>query len=82
MELKYRGQNRTATIIKAGVSAAMAGTALGFAVPAFAQQASEGNTVLQQIVVTASGFEQNVKDAPASITVVTREDLERGLIAI
>lgn len=35
-------------------------------------------TKLKNIVVTAAGFEQNVKDAPASITVVTREDLERG----
>ncbi len=78
MELKYRGREQAATIIKAGLSAAMAGTALGLALPAFAQQASEGTTVLQQIVVTASGFEQNVKDAPASITVVTREDLEKG----
>src|SRR5690606_25898530 len=33
---------------------------------------------LQQLVVTASGFEQNVADAPASITVVTREELEKG----
>lgn len=82
MELKYRGREKSATIIKAGLSAAMAGTALSIALPVFAQQASEGNTVLQQIVVTASGFEQNVKDAPASITVVTREDLEKGPIAI
>ena len=78
MELKYRGREKSATVIKAGLSAAMAGTALSIALPVFAQQASEGNTVLQQIVVTASGFEQNVKDAPASITVVTREDLEKG----
>ncbi len=78
MELKYRGQDMTATIIKAGISVAMAGTALSVALPAVAQQATDGTTVLQQIVVTASGFEQNVKDAPASITVVTREDLEKG----
>ena len=78
MELKYRGQDMAATIIKAGISVAMAGTALSVALPAVAQQATDGTTVLQQIVVTASGFEQNVKDAPASITVVTREDLEKG----
>ncbi|MBP2613794.1 outer membrane receptor for ferrienterochelin and colicins [Rhizobium pusense] len=64
--------------IKTTFSAAMAGTALNIALPAFAQQVSENTTVLEQIVVTASGFEQNVKDAPASITVVTREDLEKG----
>ncbi|MGV1946288.1 MULTISPECIES: TonB-dependent receptor domain-containing protein [unclassified Agrobacterium] len=78
MELKYRGQDMAATIIKAGIFVAMAGTALSVALPAVAQQATDGTTVLQQIVVTASGFEQNVKDAPASITVVTREDLEKG----
>ena len=41
-------------------------------------QDTQGETVLDTIVVTASGFEQNVKDAPASITVVTREELEKG----
>src|SRR5690606_1441521 len=40
--------------------------------------AAAGVTQLQQLVVTASGFEQNVADAPASITVVTREELEKG----
>jgi len=33
---------------------------------------------LEQVVVTASGFEQNVKDAPASISVISREELEKG----
>jgi outer membrane receptor for ferrienterochelin and colicins len=48
--------------------------------PALAQTAprAENSTVLEQIVVTASGFEQNVKDAPASITVVTSEELAKG----
>lgn len=32
---------------------------------------------MQNIVVTASGYEQDVKDAPASITVITREELEK-----
>lgn len=31
---------------------------------------------LSPVVVTASGFEQDIKEAPASITVITREDLE------
>ncbi len=43
------------------------------------QAAAPAGTVrLDQIVVTATGFEQNVKDAPASITVVPREELEKG----
>lgn len=57
-----------------------AGIALS-ASPAFTQEASgqEDSVVqLNQIVVTAAGFEQNVKDAPASITVVSREELEKG----
>lgn len=31
---------------------------------------------LQEVVVSASGFEQEIKNAPASITVITKEDLE------
>src|SRR5690625_1870277 len=34
-------------------------------------------TRLDAIVVTASGFEQLVEDAPASISVIPREDLEK-----
>ncbi|WP_112806721.1 TonB-dependent receptor domain-containing protein [Ensifer sp.] len=60
--------------------ACLAGTALSVPVEALAQQAKgkEKSTELEQIVVTAAGFEQNVKDAPASITVVTGEELEKG----
>lgn len=44
------------------------------------EAASAANGVLQlaPVVVTAAGFEQNVVDAPASITVVPREELEKG----
>lgn len=45
--------------------------ALAFVAPAFAQDAQ-----LREVVVTASGFEQEIKQAPASISVVTREELE------
>src|SRR5690606_12674404 len=48
---------------------------------ALAQDAAGGSTgvtQLQQLVVTAAGFEQNVKDALASITEITREELEKG----
>jgi outer membrane receptor for ferrienterochelin and colicins len=40
-----------------------------------AQQATDERQ-LPNVVVTASGFEQDIKDAPASISVVTRQDLE------
>ncbi len=49
--------------------------------PALAQSDGEkasGEISLEQIVVTATGFEQNVKDAPASISVITRDELEKG----
>ncbi|MBI0009331.1 TonB-dependent receptor plug domain-containing protein, partial [Bartonella sp. M0193] len=34
--------------------------------------------MLRQVVVSATGFEQNVKDAPASISVIPREEIEKG----
>ncbi|SDG19444.1 outer membrane receptor for ferrienterochelin and colicins [Onishia taeanensis] len=37
---------------------------------------AEDTATLDNIVVTAAGFEQQTKDAPASISVLTREDLE------
>lgn len=40
-------------------------------------QASDTATVLSPVVVTASGIEQDIADAPASISVVTREELEK-----
>src|SRR5690606_17502485 len=39
---------------------------------------AQGVVQLKNVVVTASGFEQNVVDAPASISVVPREKLEQG----
>ncbi|MDX5444724.1 MAG: hypothetical protein LPJ87_01525, partial [Zoogloeaceae bacterium] len=43
--------------------------ALAFATPAALAQESEAR--LQDVVVTATGFEQKITDAPASISVVT-----------
>lgn len=43
-----------------------------------AQTTADGGIKLNQIVVTATGFEQNITDAPASITVVPGEELEKG----
>ena len=37
--------------------------------------------VMDTVVVTASGFEQQIQDAPASISVITRQDLERSSTA-
>lgn len=43
---------------------------------AFAQAVAPEEKQLEAVVVTASGFEQTVKEAPASITVISREQLE------
>ncbi len=47
-------------------------SALTLALPVMAA-AGEGET----LVVTASASEQNLKDAPASISVITQQDLQR-----
>lgn len=63
----------TTRFARLGGLALMSTTILG-ASNALAQDAA---TVLDEVVVTAAGREQQVKDAPASISVITREDLER-----
>ena len=54
---------------------------------AFAQQNSSTDATapvqLATIVVSASGFEQDIKNAPASITVITADELEqKGITSI
>lgn len=39
---------------------------------------AQESPALENMVVTASGFEQQISNAPASISVLTREQLERG----
>lgn len=59
------------------LAAALCAAGLGMAPAAsWAQAASEAKT-LDTVVVTASGFEQQIQDAPASISVITREDLDK-----
>ena len=48
--------------------------------PAIAQTAPDGSdraNTLDTVVVTAAGFEQKLTDAPASISVITREDIAK-----
>lgn len=48
--------------------------------PAFGQVAPNGSadaTDFDTVVVTAAGFEQKITDAPASISVITRQDLSQ-----
>ena len=50
------------------------------AAPAFAETPADGQPVTRDfdtVVVTASGFEQKLTDAPASISVITVEDLAK-----
>ncbi|WP_353172874.1 ligand-gated channel protein [Paracandidimonas soli] len=58
---------------------ALAGTTVGLLSVAQAQQTGAANTpvTLGNIVVSASGFEQAVEDAPASITVIPHEELAK-----
>ncbi len=54
-----------------------AGTKKKKATEAGIETTTDGAVKLNQIVVTATGFEQNITDAPASITVVPGEELEK-----
>ncbi|WAM54759.1 hypothetical protein, partial [Vreelandella venusta] len=54
-------------------------SAVALSVTATAALAQESEQ-LDNIVVSASGFEQALVDAPASISVVSREELERKRI--
>lgn len=51
-------------------------TAIAFAVGSSAASAQE-NSQLSNMVVTAAGYEQSLNSAPASISVVSREELEQ-----
>ena len=53
--------------------------ALGFGIGtnAIAQSGAGNVTQLDNVVVTATGFEQLIEDAPASISVIPREEIEK-----
>jgi outer membrane receptor for ferrienterochelin and colicins len=51
--------------------------ALALAFGAAHVHAQDGAATLSAVVVTASGGEQELRDAPASVSVITREDLEK-----
>lgn len=60
-------------VVKAGLLAQL----IAAAMPAMAEDASEVKENEEQMVVTASSIVQNLKDAPASISIITREDLQK-----
>ena len=59
------------------LAAALCAAGLGMAPAAVWAQATDSAKTMETVVVTASGFEQQIKDAPASISVITREDLDK-----
>ena len=67
--MSYRPRSGACPLRKSSLSILVA--ALGVAGSALAQPAT-----LSEVVVSASGFEQKVKDAPASISVISREELQ------
>ncbi|MBZ5486178.1 TonB-dependent receptor [Halomonas aquamarina] len=52
-------------------------SAVALATAATTSVQAQENTALDNLVVTAAGYEQALNDAPASISVVTREELEQ-----
>lgn len=52
-------------------------TILAMAAAACTASFAQDTATLSEVVVSASGFEQELKQAPASISVVTREELEQ-----
>ncbi|MFK7160674.1 TonB-dependent receptor [Marinospirillum sp. MEB164] len=56
------------------LSLALITLGLGYSLPSLANEPSQR---VDTLVVTASGFEQKITAAPASISVITREELER-----
>ena len=60
------------------LTVALCAAGLGMGQSAWAQSAdSAAPKVMDTVVVTASGYEQQIQDAPASISVITRQDLEK-----
>lgn len=52
-------------------------SSLAVAQSASTTESSEGPAVLQKVVISAAGYEQKITDAPASISVVTSEELSK-----
>jgi outer membrane receptor for ferrienterochelin and colicins len=59
------------------LAAALCAAGFGIAPQAVWAQAADATTTMDTVVVTASGFEQRIQDAPAPISVITREDLDK-----
>ena len=67
-------QRRRTSLSRCSLSIALLGA---LSAPAFANGAAAAPTTLDKVVVTAAGFEQKIADAPASISVISREELSK-----
>src|SRR5687768_8054587 len=56
---------------------AVSGAAGGAAAQSFGPGEDPGGTDLGEIVVTAAGFEQQVRQAPASISLIPRDEIQQ-----
>ncbi|MFP2770236.1 TonB-dependent receptor domain-containing protein [Oceanisphaera sp. KMM 10153] len=65
--------NAPALFTRTALSKALGLAMLGMGGTAMAEEF----TALETVVVTAAGFEQNIAEAPASISVISREELEK-----
>jgi outer membrane receptor for ferrienterochelin and colicins len=74
------GRERIAEKSRAGMTLAPLALVLLCAYSAGIAHAQENRTptTLDTVVVTASGVQQKAKDAPASMTVITREDIKKS----
>ena len=61
--------------VRSAVATLLASSAMAMSVPAFAQDASEGDT--DEIVVTAQKREQNLQDVPIAINAIGNEKLDQ-----
>ncbi|WP_454727382.1 MULTISPECIES: ligand-gated channel protein [Cupriavidus] len=70
-----RGGSGAYSLRRGAGSAAAVAAASARSAPVAPAAASGAEPQLQTVVVTASGYEQQIKEAPASISVITREQL-------
>lgn len=75
---KYQRANQKSSVVKASVRWPLGVMLLAASATSFAQPVEQQ---MGEVVVSASGFEQDVKEAPASISVITREELESKRIS-
>lgn len=71
MELKMRNLTMSPRLRRTLLASAISSLAINSAL-------AQEDARLDNVVVTAAGFEQQVTNAPASISVLTREEIERG----